>query len=206
MALLLAYSSRAWSGPSDIGHPADCRFNAVNQRFWLQYFKESDLLHQDQSHEAHLIKPSSSSAAFAAKNNLVTARKYIHLLHEDTFIHGPFDFATVHNRKTRDRIGQADWEILASFSHMFQNPIPSFLVPTYSIHVDNGIHYSFLHKLNMQFLPHASRDGYHSSNESSLFSDSDPSCGEELPLHNSDEDSLFSDVESSNINVRTCTP
>jgi hypothetical protein len=58
----------------------------------------------------------------------------------------------------------------------------------------------------MQFLPHASRDGYHSSDESSLFSDSDPSGGEELPLHNSDEDSLFSDVESSNINVRTCTP
>jgi hypothetical protein len=178
-----------------IGHPADCRFNAVNQRFWLQYFKESDLLHQDESHEAHLVRPSSSSAAFAARNNLVTARKFIHLLHEDTFIHGPFDFATVHNRKTRDRIGQADWQILADFSHMFQNPIPSFSVPTYSIHVDNGIHYSFLHNHNMQFLTHTSCDG-HDSDEDSLFSDYVPTGNAELPLHDSDNGSLFSDVES----------
>jgi len=178
-----------------IGHPADCRFNAVNQRFWLQYFKESDLLHQDESHEAHLVRPSSSSAAFAARNNLVTARKFIHLLHEDTFIHGPFDFATVHNRKTRDRIGQADWQVLADFSHMFQNPIPSFLLPTYSIHVDNGIHYSFLHNHNMQFLTHTSCDG-HNSDEDSLFSDYVPTGNAELPLHDSDDGSLFSDVES----------
>ena len=64
------------------------------------------------------------------------------MLHRDTFIHGPFNFATVHNRKTRDRIGQEDWQALADHSHMFQNSVPSFDVPTYSIHVDNGVHFS----------------------------------------------------------------
>ena len=120
-----------------ISHPSDWRFTAINQRFWLQHFKEADLLHPDQAHESHLIKPSSTSRTYAIKNHLVVARKYVHMLHEDTFIHGPFDFATVHNRKTRDRIAQADWLALANHSHMYQNSVPRFDVPTYSIHVDN---------------------------------------------------------------------
>ena len=60
------------------------------------------------------------------------------------FIHGPLNCATVHNLKTRDRIGQEDWQVLANHSHMFQNSVPSFDfdVPAYSIHVDNGVHVS----------------------------------------------------------------
>ena len=152
-------------------HPADWRFNAINQRFWLQYFKDADLLHSDQVADNHLIKPSDSSAAYALKNHLVIARKFVHLLHQDTFIHGPFDFATVHNRKTRDRIGQEDWQALANHSHMFQNPVPSFDVPTYSIHVDNGVHFS---------CPGTHQDMFHhmfplrmSDDDESLFGDDD---------------------------------
>ena len=168
-----------------IGHPADWRFNAINQRFWLQHFKESDLLHPDQSHDTHLVKPSSSSRAFAVQNNLLIARKYVHLLHTDTFIHGPFNFATVHNRKTRDRISQVDWQVLATHSHMFRNPIPSFDVPTYSIHVDNGIHFSFndKHHADKLFSQYVLPDVDHNSDNESLFSD-----------YVSDNDSLFSDV------------
>jgi hypothetical protein len=144
-----------------IGHPSDWRFNAVNQRFWLQHFKEKDLLHPDQTHETHLVKPSSSSKAFAVRNNLLTATKYIHMLHENTFIHGPFNFATVNNRKTRDRICQADWQVLADHSHMFRNSIPSFDVPTYSIHVDQGILFRFVDKKHDMFS--------HDSDDDSLF-------------------------------------
>ena len=50
-----------------ISHPADWRFNAINQRFWLQHFKEADLLHPDQPHDSHLVKPSSSSRSYAIK-------------------------------------------------------------------------------------------------------------------------------------------
>ena len=92
-----------------ISHPADWRNNAVNQRFWLQYFKELDVLHPDQASETHLVRPLPSSAGYAIRHNLVPAQKYVHLLHEDTFIHGPFDFATVNNQKTRDRISEKDW-------------------------------------------------------------------------------------------------
>jgi hypothetical protein len=58
-----------------ISHPADWRYNAVNQRFWLQYFKESDILHPDQTSETHLIRPSAPSAGYAIRHNLVPARR-----------------------------------------------------------------------------------------------------------------------------------
>jgi hypothetical protein len=160
-----------------ISHPADWRFNAVNQRFWLQYFKESDVLHPDQASETHLVRPSPSSAGYAIRHHLVPARKYVQLLHEDTFIHGPFDFATVNNRKTRDRISKKNWQVLASFSHLFQNPLPSFDVPTYSVHVDNGVHIVFNGKLDAaMLLPQHSllpRDNT-SDSGSDLFSDVEP--------------------------------
>ena len=60
-------------------------------------------------HETHLVKPSSSSRVYAIKNNLLIAKEYIQMLPKDTFIHGPFNFATVHNRKTRDCIRQVEW-------------------------------------------------------------------------------------------------
>ena len=159
-----------------ISHPADWRFNAVNQRFWLQYFKESDVLHPDQASETHLIRPSPSSAAYAIRHHLVPAQNYVHLLHEDTFIHGPFDFAKVNNRKTRDRISEQDWQVLASFSHLFQNPLPSFDVPTYSVHVDNGVHAVFSGNYHdAMFIPHPPlpRDDM-SDSGSDLFSDVEP--------------------------------
>ena len=67
-------------------------------------------------------------------------------------MHGPFDFAMVNNPKTRDWISQQDWQVLASFSHLFQNPIPSFDVPTYLVHVDNGVHVVFNGKLDAAML------------------------------------------------------
>ena len=102
--------------------------------------------------ETHLVRPSASSAGYAIRKNLVPARKYVHVLHQETFIHGPFDFATVNNHKTRDRISQQDWQVLASFSHLLQNPIPSFDIPTYSVHVDNGVHVVFHKKLHAGML------------------------------------------------------
>ena len=43
---------------------------------------------------------------------------------------------------------------MASFSHLFQNPLPSFDVPTYSVHVDNGVHAVFSGKYHdAMFIP-----------------------------------------------------
>jgi len=131
-----------------ISHPANQRYNVVNQRFWLQYFKESDVLHPDQASKTHLVRPLPLSAGYAICHHLVPAQKYVHLLHEDTFIHRPFDFAMVNNQKTLDWISKKDWQVLASFSHLFQNSLPSFDVPTNLVHMDNGVHAVFPGKLH----------------------------------------------------------
>jgi hypothetical protein len=124
-----------------MAHPADAHYNAINQRFWLQYrdcnaptFGTMD---------AHLITPSNSSADRAACNHLVTVQSWVNLTHGDTYLHGPFDFAVVRGCKTCDHIGQDFWDTLTSKTSMFTNRIPRFDLPTYSFHGDSGIHTIF---------------------------------------------------------------
>jgi len=126
-----------------ISHPADYRYNATNQRFWLQYHNQLELLEQCSSSNTHLIRPSNTSEAYALCHKLLPFRRYTNLTHSDTYIHGPFDFTTVNGRKSRDRIDQADWGILCSCTAMFHNPIPSVEIPTYSVHVDACAHTTF---------------------------------------------------------------
>ena len=123
-----------------ICHPADCRFNAINQRFWLQYHTDSELLSPLSTTDTHLIRPSDTSVDYANRHKLTAFRKWVNLTHHDTFIHGPFDFSSINGRKTRDRVSQQDWDVLKSHCHMFHNPLPRFDVPSYSIHVDRGAH------------------------------------------------------------------
>jgi hypothetical protein len=59
--------------------------------------------------DTHLIRPSDTSKAYASQH-----RQYINLTHLDTYIHGPFDFATLGGRNSRDRISADDWLILWS--------------------------------------------------------------------------------------------
>jgi hypothetical protein len=126
-----------------ICHPSDLRVNAVNQCYWLQYHTLSKLQSPLSSMETHLIKPSDTSVNYAQRHKLRPFRKWINLTHLDTFIHGPFKFASVHSRKTRDRVSQVDWDVLKSHLDMFHNPIPPFDVPSYSIHVDRCAHVQF---------------------------------------------------------------
>lgn len=123
-------------------HPADVRFNAINQRYWIQYHPHQDGGSNAALDESHLIRPSESSEAYAKRHRLVPCRRYLNLSHSDTYICGPFDFATIKGRKCRDRIGREHWESLARHSSMFSNPVPSQDLPTYSIHVDHTFHFS----------------------------------------------------------------
>ena len=86
----------------------------------------------------------------------------------------------VNNRKTRDRISQKDWDVLARFSHRFKNLLPRFDVPSYSVHVDNGIHFVFNDKLPAKML--LAQQYYQPRDDASV---------------DSDEKLLFSDVEDS---------
>jgi hypothetical protein len=90
-----------------------------------------------------LITPSDTSADRAVRHHLVTVRCWVDLTHGDTYLYGPFEFAIVRGRKTRDCIGQDCWGVLATKTLMFTNQIPRFDLPTYSIHVDHGVHMIF---------------------------------------------------------------
>jgi hypothetical protein len=93
--------------------------------------------------DTHLIRPSDTSDDYALRHKLHPFQKWLNITHLDTFIHGPFAFASVRGRKTCDRVSQDDWDILRRHSSMFQNTIPHFNVPTYSIHVDRGAHVTY---------------------------------------------------------------
>jgi hypothetical protein len=126
-----------------ICHPADWCYNAVNQDYWLQFHGCEDIAHPSLSTDTHLDQPSDTLDAYAKRHNLLPYWKWLNITHLDTYIHGPFEFATVHGRKTRNRISQDEWDILRKHSSMFQNPLPTFDVPTYSIHVNQGAHVSY---------------------------------------------------------------
>ena len=114
------------------------RYNATNQRYWLQYSERDGIISGHLN--AHLITPSDTSEDRALRLHLRPVRCWVNLTHGDTYVHGPFEFAYVRGRKTRDRIDQPTWDALAAKSSMFSNPVPRCDLPTYSIHVDRGIH------------------------------------------------------------------
>jgi hypothetical protein len=126
-----------------ISHPADLQYNAVNTCFWLQYHLVAELKSPPSTTDIHLIRPSDSSEDYAIRHKLLPFCKWVNLTHQDTFIHGPFEFAMVNHQKTCDRISQHDWDILKAHCKMFHNPLPRFDVPSYSIHVNRGAHVTF---------------------------------------------------------------
>jgi hypothetical protein len=124
-------------------HHANVRFNAANQQYWLQYHAFDKIATPTSSTQTHLIWPSDTSEAHAARHHLVPFCHWVNLLHSGTLLHGPFKFASVNGRKSRNRVSQADWDVLAKFSACFQNPLPWFNLPSYSIHINRGIHSAF---------------------------------------------------------------
>jgi hypothetical protein len=81
-------------------HPSDSHYNAVNQCFWLHYRTISKLQSPLSSTDTHLIHPSDSSDDYTTCHKLLPFQKWLNLTHQDMFIHGPFDFASVNDCKT----------------------------------------------------------------------------------------------------------
>jgi hypothetical protein len=123
-------------------HYDDVRFDAINQRYWLQYHSIGKCATPTSSTQTHLIRPSDTSEALATKQRLIPFRRWLNLTHSNTYIHGPFEFATVNGRKTRDRVAQGDWDIFSRHQSQFQNLLPRFDLPSYSVHVDHGVRMS----------------------------------------------------------------
>ena len=95
-----------------ICHPSDWHYNAINQRYWLQYHGLEEVATPSPSTDAHLICPSVTSDSYADHHKLVPFRKWLNIFHLNTVIHGPFEFASIRGWKTRDCISQEDWDIL----------------------------------------------------------------------------------------------
>jgi hypothetical protein len=117
--------------------------NTHNQHFWLQYHTDSELLLPLSTTETHLVHPSNTLVDYASRHKLTAFQNWVNLTHQDTFIHGPFNFSSINGHKTRDRVSQTDWDVLKSHCHMFHNLLPHFNVPSYSIHVDREAHILF---------------------------------------------------------------
>ena len=102
--------------------PADKLYDAVEHRYWLEYYVilSSKIL----SPEYHLVQPTEFSQQLALRRNLIVYTEWIPLFENDTFIHGPFDFATRNGRQTRDRISSLDWELLKASSSKYDNDPP----------------------------------------------------------------------------------
>ena len=142
-ASMVSYSSCLVEVDFYISYPSSSCYNAINKRFWLQYYSQDDIMANSTSANTHLIRPSDSSETYASRHKLLHFRKYINLTHSDTFIHGPFDFSTINNRKSWDIICQSDWDILKFHCDLYHNSLPRFDVSTYSVHIDAGAHTTF---------------------------------------------------------------
>ncbi len=123
-----------------ICHPSNSRYSAINQHYWLRYHHPDDLRNPTTSTDSHLLRLSVTAESYARRHNLLPYRSYINLTHADTYIYGPFNFATIHGRKSRNWVCQAQLDILKLHCNMFTNPIPRFDIPSYSVHVDRGVH------------------------------------------------------------------
>jgi hypothetical protein len=93
-------------------HPSDSCLNTVNQQLWLCYHSRADLMGPCSSYDTHLIRPTDTSKAYALRHHLLPFCQYVNLTHSDTYIHGPFNFATFGGCKSRDRVEGNDWSIL----------------------------------------------------------------------------------------------
>jgi hypothetical protein len=137
------------------------RYNAINQRFWMQYHAASNIATPTPYTVTHPIQPSNTSKAHAKHHGLVPFCRWINHTHSNKFIHRPFDFAVVQGRKTRNLISQANWDILSKNQPLYINPPPRFDLPSNSIHVDWNFHIAHLYTSSTQLLMAAVADITH---------------------------------------------
>ena len=106
-----------------IQYPKDSESSFENKRYWTEYHES--LSNKQLNSHYHLIQPSEVTQRIATQQNLVPYREWINLSDTSIRLHGPFDFAILNHRKTRDRINTTDWAILRSLSKSYDNDPPN---------------------------------------------------------------------------------
>jgi hypothetical protein len=119
-----------------ISHPSDKQYNEPNKRYWTEFHQSfgSYKLHE----KYHLVKPSIDRIAFCKQNSLVAFSQWVYLNHNDVLLHGPFNFAIINGRKSRDRVSLSDWQILAKLNNDYDNAAPSIALSALTINIDTA--------------------------------------------------------------------
>jgi hypothetical protein len=115
-----------------IEHHRDKHIDICNCRYWLEYHTTNS--HKSLSVDCHILQPSQYSETTAQSMNLVPYRQWIQVDDPLVALHGPFNFATLNNRKSRDRVAERDWLILHERRSLFHNPAPD--ISQRIMHVD----------------------------------------------------------------------
>jgi hypothetical protein len=89
----------------------------------LEYHAASSVarLHEG---DYHIIWPDKYASTYAKTNSLHPFCQWVNLLQPETYIHGPFEFATINSRLTWDRISMDDWNQLALASSKYDDAPP----------------------------------------------------------------------------------
>jgi hypothetical protein len=103
-----------------------------SRRYWLEYHSSNS--QKTLFEDYHIIQPSQYSEATAKSKWLVPYREWIHIDDHAIAIHGPFDFAKLNSRQTRDRVSTKDWLILSELQSLYQNQAP--VITKRIMHVD----------------------------------------------------------------------
>jgi hypothetical protein len=114
-----------------IEHFNDNSVNLPDKRYWLEYHSHHN--QKTLGTQYHLIPPTSVSSEIARARNLVPYREWIYLAQPSHSLHGPFNFSTLNNRKTRDRVSNTDWSLLISAKDKYDCPPPRFTNPVVHI-------------------------------------------------------------------------
>jgi len=126
-----------------ICHPKDRTLHPRNQRWWLEYHASSSVarLHQG---DFHILRPDAHSSNYAEQNQLFPFCQWVNLLHEPTYIHGPFEFAVISGRQTRDRVLDIDWMQLIAAKEKYDDAAPHLNQNDYlGVQFSRNFHTSF---------------------------------------------------------------
>ena len=123
-----------------VSHPKDGAFNATNRRFWKQYHYDNS--RHIISHRHHLVKPNKDEENYCNKSGLRAYTEWINIHDSEVFLLGPFNFAHIQGRKTRDRVAHIQWKILHSLKCNFENEVPPLheTLNGYVCHLDTPYH------------------------------------------------------------------
>ena len=116
-------------------HVQDNTLDWMSKIFWLEYHKSDRV--KRLSEKYYLLPPTDISVKQASLKNLVPYREYIQFGDPSVLIHGPFQFAKLNGRKTRDRISVDDCNILQSERAKYDDSPPIFRNNLVNINFDS---------------------------------------------------------------------